>query len=910
MEERAPGAADTGRTGLPADVLDEAGTARAVVDEHGIVTEWSEGARRLLGHRPDEIVGRPVARLLDLDPDVAADTLRRARASPRWNGRVPLRHLDGYRVEAGVIAHRRAEGTGDSGWLLVSPLTGAADPDDEALVPWSFEQSPCCAVTLFDTRLRLRRANRCAERAGDLPEAEMRGLRVPEIMAVPQSDQVERSLLRVLRTGEPQHLDLHLRAPGESSDHAWAVFLSPLRDEEGALRGIGVWSHDTTEQHWARQRLQLISDAGTRIGSTLDVARTAQELADVAVPEIADLVLVDLFPDPDSPDLPGLPGLPEAGPGPPGAGPGPDAGPGPGVEPGPDAGPGPGAEPRPPDSGPGPPGAAEPVRLRRVAQQSVLPGTPEAVLPLGAVDGYAVGSPTFECMATGRPVLRTEYDPSDDDWSAGHPQRESAIRAFGVHSLMAVPLRARGTTLGVAVFARHRRPEPFGEDDLLVAGEITARAAVSIDNARRYSRERGTAVELQRTLLPQGLPHQAAVEVASRYLPTGALAGVGGDWFDVIPLSSARVALVVGDVVGHGIQAAATMGRLRTAVRTLADVDLPPDELLTHLDDLVVRLYAEAGQNDASRPALPDRNAQPAQNSQPAENARPVQNTPNTLNAPSAPNSPTTQSAEIAGGFGATCLYAVYDPVSRVCTLARAGHPVPAVVSPSGTVDLLDVPAGPPLGLGGLPFETAEVTLPEGSILALYTDGLIESRGQDIDAGIGRLRRALAHPAGSLDDLCDAVLGSLPPERRSDDIALLVARTRTLDARHVATWDLPADPAVVAQARKLVSAQLNAWGLTEAAYLTELLVSELVTNAIRHADPPIQLRLILDRHLICEVSDATSTAPHLRRARTYDEGGRGLLLVAQLTRGWGTRQTDTGKTIWAEQSLDDTRPAA
>jgi hypothetical protein len=219
----------------------------------------------------------------------------------------------------------------------------------------------------------------------------------------------------------------------------------------------------------------------------------------------------------------------------------------------------------------------------------VLPGTPEAVVPLGEVDAYAADSPTAECLATGRAVLRAEYDPQAADWSVGDPGRDAAVRALAIHSVMAVPLRARGTTLGAAVFVRHQRPESFGEDDLLLAQEIAARAAVYIDNARRYTRERGTAVALQRTLLPQRLPRQAAVEVASRYLPTDALAGVGGDWFDVIPLSSARVALVVGDVVGHGIQASATMGRMRTAVRTLADVDLPPDELLTHLDDLVVR---------------------------------------------------------------------------------------------------------------------------------------------------------------------------------------------------------------------------------------------------------------------------------------------------------------------------------
>ncbi len=439
-----------------------------------------------------------------------------------------------------------------------------------------------------------------------------------------------------------------------------------------------------------------------------------------------------------------------------------------------------------------------------------------------------------------------------------NPARAATIRKHRIHSVLSVPIRARGVTLGVAVFLRGRRAEPFEQDDVLLAEELTARAALSLDNARRYTHERTTALALQRSLLPQRLPEQSAVEVATRYLPASAHAGVGGDWFDVIPLSSARVALVVGDVVGHGIHASATMGRLRTAVRTLADVDLPPDELLTRLDDLLSRLPAEADAN----------------NGDDAEN-----------------------------DVGATCLYAVYDPVSRRCSLARAGHPLPVLVTPDGAVDFLDLPAGPPLGLGGLPFESTEIELPEGSILALYTDGLVESRDHDIDVGLERLRGVLAHPVPSLDTTCDNVLKAVLPDRPADDVALLVARTHALDGDRVATWDLPADPAIVADARKQAVTRLTGWGLDDAAFITELIVSELVTNAIRHAQGPIQLRLIRDRTLICEVSDGSSTAPHLRRARALDEGGRGLLLVAQLTQRWGTRQTLHGKTIWAEQAL-------
>ncbi|GAA3028371.1 hypothetical protein GCM10010448_07920 [Streptomyces glomeratus] len=346
------------------------------------------------------------------------------------------------------------------------------------------------------------------------------------------------------------------------------------------------------------------------------------------------------------------------------------------------------------------------------------------------------------------------------------------------------------------------------------------------------------------------------MEIAYRYLPAGAQGGVGGDWYDVIPLSGARVALVVGDVVGRGIHAAATMGRLRTAVRTLADIDLPPDELLTHLDDVVIRLSAEA----SAGPAI-----------------------------------------EAAGDIGATCLYAVYDPVSRQCALARAGHVPPAVVSRDGTADLLDLPPGPPLGLGGLPFEAAEFDLPEGSLLALYTDGLIEARDHDIDAGIALLRQALAQPAPSLQATCDTVLDALlPADRPHDDVALLLARTHALGACQVASWDVDADPVAVAQARSDVAQQLSRWGLEELEFTTELTVSELVTNAIRYGRPPIGLRLIHDRALVCEVSDTSSTTPHLRRARTFDEGGRGLLLVAQLAERWGTRHARQGKTVWAE----------
>ncbi|MFC8514630.1 SpoIIE family protein phosphatase [Streptomyces sp. NPDC057257] len=555
----------------------------------------------------------------------------------------------------------------------------------------------------------------------------------------------------------------------------------------------------------ARRRLELLHEAGVRIGTTLDVARTAEELTEVSVGRFADFVAVDL----------------------------PDA-----VLRGEE---------------PGPLGADTPLRrvaLGAVHEESHLWGVGDTVQ-------YVATTPQARALESRRSVLEPVLAEAAG-WRAQDPARLERTLDAGVHSLITVPLRARGATLGVVSFYRSQKPAPFEDDDLSLAQELVSRAAICIDNARRYTREHNTALALQRSLLPKGRPEQNAVEAAYRYLP--AQAGVGGDWFDVIPLSGARVALVVGDVVGHGLHAAATMGRLRTAVHNFCSLDLPPDDLLTHLDDLVGRLDRGEGWEVDSDQAD-------------------------------------------SGIVGATCLYAVYDPVSRRCTLTRAGHPLPAVVHPDGSVEFVDLPSGPPLGLGGMPFETVELELAEGSQLVLYTDGLVEDRVRDIDAGLDQLRTVLAVPGRAPEDTCEAVLDALLPARPADDVALLVARTHVLGPDQVAQWDLPSDPAVVSRARTLVTEQLAAWHLDDLAFTTELVASELVTNAIRHATGPVQLRLLRDRALICEVSDGSGTSPRLRRARTEDEGGRGLFLVAQLTERWGTRYTAEGKVIWTEQPL-------
>lgn len=585
-----------------------------------------------------------------------------------------------------------------------------------------------------------------------------------------------------------------------------AVNVRPVGPKQGSVATL----RDTTELRAlagradvAGGRLQLLYEAGTRIGTTLDVRRTAEELTEVTVPRFADFATVELVKS----VLQG-----------------------------------------------GEPTGAGSTAVHRVAVAGIRDDLP--FHPVGTLLRYEPGNPVATGMTTGRPVLVADLAAADG-WRAQDPERAQQVLAYGIHSMISVPLQARGQLLGVVQFWRSEQ-DPFEPDDLSPAEELATRAAVCIDNARRYTREHTTAVTLQRSLLPGALPELSALEVGHRYLP--AKAGVGGDWYDVIPLPGARVALVVGDVVGHGLHAAATMGRLRTAVHNFAALDLPPDELLAHLDDLITRIDDDAAAEGKTEAVT-----------------------------------------------GATCLYAVYDPVSGRCVLARAGHPGPALVSPDGTVTFPDIPVAPPLGVGGgLPVETAELRLAADSRLVLYTDGLVEVRGRDIDVGLGMLSKALAatHGAG-LDDTCQAVLDAMLRTRPRDDVALLVARTRLLDPSQVAEWDVPDDPAAVPWIRAEAGRRLESWGLGEAAFTTELILSELVTNAIRYGRSPIGLRLLRDHDsLICEVGDGTSTSPHLRRATLTDEGGRGLFLVAQMSRRWGTRYTDRGKIIWAEQALD------
>jgi PAS domain S-box-containing protein len=790
------------------DLPDPAVSATAVVDAQGIVTGWSSGAERLLGYARREAVGEPASRLFGMEAAAGGFTA----TAHGWSGTALLRHRDGHHLEVRLRTFPSLDEQGSAQRLIVVTPQQQAQPPEDVTAEEAFRQCHV-PVALFDERLRILQTSEGMVREVGMTEARMRGRRITDILPAPVSWQVEEGMRRVLETGTPQRRQVHARPPAGGRQRVWSIALSPVQNRAGHVRRVQLTALDTTDQYSARERLALLNDVSTQVGSTLNVIRTAQEMANLSVGRLADFVSVDLL----DPLFRGV-------------------------------------EPRPGDNA---------FALRCAGHQSILPGIPEALRKPGEVDYYPESSAPARCLVTGRPSLhRTLDEEALENWAPRNPGRLREVQAFGIHSFMIIPLRARGIPLDVAVLARHRRPEPFDEDDMLLAEEIGARVAVAVDNALRFTREHTTALALQRSLLPGEIPDQAAVQVAHRYLPARSPAGVGGDWFDVISLSGARVALVVGDVVGHGLRASATMGRLRTAVRTLADVDLSPDELLVHLDELVTDLTAK--EDTAANPEL-----------------------------------------EIATDLVATCLYMIYDPVSRRCTAASAGHLPPAVVTPDGTAEFLSLSPGPPLGVGKLPFESIEQELSPDSLLALYTDGLIKAPGRTLDKGLALLRQCLEQPTPSLEARCDSLIQSLRPEEPRDDAALLVARTRALDPSQVTTWKLPFDPAAVASARTKTADQVRAWGLGETAFTIELVVSELVTNAIRYGEPPIQLRLIRGTTVICEVSDSSGSTPHMRRARTFDEGGRGLMIVAQLAKGWGTRPHPGGKTLWADVSLPD-----
>ncbi|MFE7929902.1 SpoIIE family protein phosphatase [Streptomyces sp. NPDC057456] len=804
----------------PRDLLDASTDAAAIVSADGVVVGWTRGAEALLGRPAAEVVGRSAAELvaMDRDPARVAGVAARCRAGMGWSGVISVRHRDGHPVDVDLRVSASFRIGDDECFLLSARGQGEQWALGRSVLDGFLTRSPV-GMAVMDPQLRYVWLNDTLERFGGVPREQRLGRRLSDLLPGLQAVAIEGLMGKVLETGVPitdyEYLGWSWADPHRR--HAYSTSFFPLVNDDGSVTGVCYVVQDVTERWNARRLLSLVNEAGTRVGTTLDVMVTAQELADFAVPGFADFVIVDLLEPVLSTEGHGA-WLTDAGPAP-----------------------------------------VRPV-MRRAGMCSVREGCPEAVARIGDRVDFLPPPHDAHLLIDGEPILIPVLDPSDELWTSEQPERAVSIREFGLHSLISVPMRARNTALGLATFVRSLNPVSFRSDDVMLARELVARAALCVDNARRYTREHTAAVTLQRSLLPHALAGGTAVELASSYLPADATDGVGGDWFDVIPLSGARVGLVVGDVVGHGIAAAATMGRLRTAVQTLADMEMPPDELLAHLDDLVLRLSVERTDDPAAH-----------------------------------------QSA--TAFLGATCLYAVYDPVTRRCAMARAGHPPPVVVGPDGRVSFPEPPAGPPLGLGGMAFESTEIELAENSLIGLYTDGLVEGADRDIEEGMSRLGEVLARSDADLATLCTSAVRQLVPVPQPDDIALLLARTHALGADHVVSWEVPADPAAVADVRARATRQVEAWGLGELAMTSELIVSELVTNAVCYATPPIRLRLILDARLTCEVSDASSTAPRLRHARIMDEGGRGLFLVAQLAHRWGSRYTADGKIIWAEQEI-------
>ncbi|MET8573253.1 SpoIIE family protein phosphatase [Streptomyces sp. NPDC005012] len=773
-----------------------------LLDEEGTVVRCTGAVDDLLGLGAEQVEGRPLADLC-----VTAPTGGWGRRAGRGAASLVLRHRDGTRVEAEAEVAPLPAGGPPGHLVLIGPGTGVRR--DQALVRGFFEQNGVGLVV----------------RGADAPERLLLGPgffgldrplgggpyegRLEDALVAEDAARIGTWLRQVLETGEPPAEREFLARWAGLPERERSVSASAFRleDADGRVLGAAAVLTDVTERNAAERELSLLHSSAYRLGRSLDVTRTAEDVVRLLVTDFADLACLDVT-----------------------------------------------------------------DRARRGDEAgSFAPGTPLRRVAVASSDGvwppelHQLGDPvrarSLETDTVGRGG--TQVVP-DLDRLRRHPdvdeERRRLLLPAAASSALFVPLVARGHVLGVLSAWRRSDRLPFGEGDVPLIDSIASRAALNLETARRYTRERRTVEELQRSLLPPPVRRTTAAHSSGVYAPASSAAGTGGSWYDVIRLSGARTAFVIGRVAGHGVHAAGAMGRLRSAVQTLADVDLPPEELLGHLNDLVSRM----GKDEGDRPA------------------------------------------STAGSlYGATCVYATYDPIGGVCCMASAGHPAPLVGRRgTGEVTQAGLEPGPALGSGAKqPFEPVRFLLDPGDVLAFHSG---TSTGPS-PAGAGDLghlvesARAAARSDIPVAVLTAPLLRRLRSRPRAEDVALLLARVDRVPPTRTAHWELSAEPGEVNHARALASAQLTAWGLEELVFSTELVVSELVTNALRHAGGPIGLRLIKDERLICEVSDPSQSQPHLRRARASDEGGRGLFLVAQMTDRWGSRYTADGKTIWTEQ---------
>ncbi|CAL9635087.1 hypothetical protein SUDANB176_06191 [Streptomyces sp. enrichment culture] len=791
--------------------------AVVVVDRDGLVSHWSSGARRLFGLAKEEALGRPAVDLLPVSGALPAEEEEEAvpyGAYPGCDGLGPGLEASlgqGLAYPAGGRARLAVPGPGrvDVLWWaypLVGPgperlLVLAADADGlhadgpgATDGPGAFERiAPGFALHT------------------DFPGSEDLARRLPEILPSMSVADGARIVAQILELGYPiLEFSQNDRVPVTPD---WGVPRRVERRErrERAARALAAGEPvpeelrdegEDLEYAAVRERLEFLNEVSSRIGTSLDLARTIVEVSKAVVPRFTDVagtylreqvVAGEGFDD----------GVPDTT-----------------------------------------------TMWHRVAlEHTDEPGRWDDVVPVGEAMPFPAHTPFFQCMTTGEPVLVPRISEEMGHAIASQFDKRDIRPLITGRSMLVVPLKARDVVLGFMILLRHPERQVFNDMDRVTGAELAARAGLVLDNARMYTYQENVAETLQDSMLPHIPPRMAGCDIATRYLPGTLLGRVGGDWFDAVKLPGARTALVVGDVMGHGLNSAAMMGQLRTAVQTMAGLDLPPAQLLRNLDDLAQRL---------------------------------------------------------GDTYLATCLYAVYDPIAGELRLANAGHIPPVLVrAADGRSELLDLPTGAPVGVGGVPFEEVRVRVEPGDRLVMCTDGLVEVRGEDIGVGIATLCESAAHPAASMDDACDTIIRALGTRGgRKDDVALLMARLAGVEPDDVAEWRLAPGPSEVPRARAVVRGQLHAWGLPKLADHAELMVSELVTNAVRHSHArPVALRLVRGDALLCEVEDDDHELPTLRGARPSDESGRGLRVVSTLARAWGASRTEYGKSVWFELTL-------
>ncbi|MEU4035469.1 SpoIIE family protein phosphatase [Streptomyces collinus] len=674
----------TGRTAAgaapPSGLLDLLSVAAVVLDAEGRVVFWSPQAEELFGYTSQEALGEDAVRLTvheEHQHEVVRLFAEVLESGADWAGAFPVRRKDG---STRLVEFRNMRLLDDLGDTYVLGL--AADQAmververDAALAMRLVSQSPV-GLAILDPELRYVAVNPALERITGQSAADRIGRSAGEALTYLDTDP-EARLRRVLETGESVvDRDIVCRPPADPDhEHAWSVSYYRLEDSGGRVLGMAYSVIDVTERYQAateaaraRQRLDLIAAASARVGTTLDLETTACELADVVVPVLADEAAVVVL------DAPHGRGVPPAG------------------------------------------SPAFRALAVRVVQRT---GAAPAAGPPGGPGGPGDDRLIAHCVGTRRPVLMSHTARPEPGAAPGHAESAALLAAEGVHSYLAVPLVARGEVLGALDLRRTGNPVPFSDDDAFLAAELAARAAVCIDNARGYQTQRHAALTLQRSLLPEPPARLPGLGVGCRYQPAGATSEVGGDWFDAIPLQGDKTALVVGDVMGSGINAAATMGQLRTAARAFAELDLAPEEALRHLDHLTEGIEQSI----------------------------------------------------------TTCIYCVYDPHRGECRICLAGHLPPVLMRSGHAARLLDLPTGAPLGVGGVPFEAATVAFRPGDQLVLYTDGLVETRSEPIDARLHTLLDALTTTRGHDPEYtCDRILEILRPPGGEDDVALLIAR--------------------------------------------------------------------------------------------------------------------------------------